>query len=193
MEAGLPPCYWSYAAPCFCVLYNTEKLKDFCPWEVRWKAPFGGNRIPFGALVTFKPSAPRGNLERWDPPGQQGVFAGYKLHPGYEWKGEYLVWELSAFKDADLRGLSSHTQQNIGMPHTTKVCFMPPTGLSFPLKVAYESINKDVFNPLLNDPEVDEDEDAMRARGLPDGEPYPVAGEEDTRGLRPPGCPRCSR
>ena len=33
VEAGTPPCYWSYAAPCWCFNYNTERLKDKSNWE----------------------------------------------------------------------------------------------------------------------------------------------------------------
>ena len=85
-------------------------------------------------------------------------------------------------KDADLRGLSEYTQQHIGIPHTTKVCSMPPNSLLFPLKDAFEKINKDIFNPLLNDPEFDEDEEAKRARGLPDPEQDLINRVDDTRG-----------
>ena len=28
VAAGTPPCYWSYAAPCWCFNYNTERIKD---------------------------------------------------------------------------------------------------------------------------------------------------------------------
>ena len=59
---------------------------------------------------------------------------------------------------------------------------MPPGGLQFPLKDAFEKINKDIFNPLLNDPEFDEDEEAKRARGLPDLEQEPIPHEDDARG-----------
>jgi hypothetical protein len=31
-----------------------------------------------------------------------GVFAGYKLRPGFIWEGEYLVWTLTDFANLNL-------------------------------------------------------------------------------------------
>ena len=91
-----------------------------------------------------------------------------------------MVWDLHTFKHADLRGASNCKQQNVGIPHTTKVCHMPPEGLVFPLKDKYDKINRDIFNPLLNDSEFDGDEEALRARGWndePEGQNYDAAGD----------------
>ena len=33
LEAGLPPCFWSYAAPCFCMNYNVTKQKGNSAWK----------------------------------------------------------------------------------------------------------------------------------------------------------------
>ena len=33
IAAGMPPCYWTCAAQCFCVNFNTENLKGISNWE----------------------------------------------------------------------------------------------------------------------------------------------------------------
>ena len=88
IAAGLPPCYWSYAAPYWCINYNTERINGESNWDRLWKEPFHGTRFPFGCKVIFKPSDTRKlgegvKHEKWDPKGKIGIFAGYKLRSGY--------------------------------------------------------------------------------------------------------------
>ena len=89
IEAGLPPCYWNYAAPCFCVNYNVSVWNGKSPWQALWNQPFPGVAFQFGCLVYFKDMIHRRNTpaRKWDPKGALGIFAGYKLHPGDVWKG----------------------------------------------------------------------------------------------------------
>ena len=114
------------------LLHNVGKEKD-TPWEKLWNQPFHGTTLPFGCLVIFKDNVERRDtaLRKWDHKGSLGVFAGYRIHPGYTWKGEYLVWELDSFQKSDLQTLSTYWQ---GVLHVTKVCHLPAAGLSFPLK-----------------------------------------------------------
>ena len=82
--AGLPPCFWSYAAPCFCVNFNITQIRDDTksPWEFTHGEPFLGQRFPFGCLVWFLPSSTKPPDEKWAPKARVGVFAGYRIH---EW------------------------------------------------------------------------------------------------------------
>jgi hypothetical protein len=152
IAAGLPPCFWSYATPCWCFNYNTERIKDASNWERLYNEPFPGTRFPFGSLVIYKQSDTRKlsdgtKHEKWDAKGRLGIFAGYKLHPGYGWKGEYLVWDRASFQHSDLRSVAMHAHQNVGKPYVTRLCLMPEAGITFPLKDQYERINADVFDP----------------------------------------------
>ena len=84
---------------------NIEQKEDGkTAWELRKKQPFTGLPLPFGCLVDYIPSPisqdPTGKLESNTRPG---VFLGYCLHPGHEWKGEYYVASLSSFAGKDLR------------------------------------------------------------------------------------------
>ena len=80
IAAGLPPCYWSYASPCWCINYNTERINGESNWDRLRKEAFPGTRFPFGCQVIFKPSDTRKlsegvKHEKWDPKGKLGIFA----------------------------------------------------------------------------------------------------------------------
>jgi hypothetical protein len=104
-------------------------------------------------------------MRKWDARGALGVFAGYRLHPGYAWKGEYLVWELDSFQYSDLRTVSTNHHQGVGTPHVTKVCWLPTTGLIFPLKRDYDRVNMELFDPRIINDEYEPHEEAARVRG----------------------------
>jgi hypothetical protein len=94
VQAGLPPCFWSFAASCYCMLDNTDYAKGPSPWALTHGEEFGGLRVPFGTKVTFRPSpTKRTQPGKWDPPTSTGVFAGYVLKPGYNWRStSYGTW-----------------------------------------------------------------------------------------------------
>ena len=54
LEAGLPPCFWSYAVECVSHLLNIEEGEDgVSPWYKLHGKEFHGEKIPFGAKVFF--------------------------------------------------------------------------------------------------------------------------------------------
>jgi hypothetical protein len=55
----MPVQTWPLAVEHFCVSYNASRKGDGTPWEKRHGAPFKGQRLPFGCLVDFMPSAAR--------------------------------------------------------------------------------------------------------------------------------------
>jgi hypothetical protein len=96
LEAGPPPCHWSFAAPCFCANHTcATRADEGPPCSLTRKAEFGGEIFPIGCLVTFLKSHARGEAGRWEPQGELGVFAGYRLQHGNKWNNEYLVWGLT--------------------------------------------------------------------------------------------------
>jgi hypothetical protein len=148
IAAGLPPCYWTFASPCFCFNLNTLSLHGNSPWEMTHGAPFAANRFPFGCLVMFKPNEVRTKAQKWSPKAKWGVFAGYKIVAGYNWRGEYLVWDLVEFQKADLRTTSNqYRQKAIALPHSTKVVHLPKGEIIFPLKKGYDRVNTAIFDP----------------------------------------------
>jgi transposase InsO family protein len=55
LGAGLPPRFWSFAAPCWCLLSNTEAVYGDSAWKLTHGEEFPGERIPFGAKVIYNP------------------------------------------------------------------------------------------------------------------------------------------
>ena len=70
-----------------------------------FKEHFNGVRIPFGALVDFKPSPTKNCIRRckWEPKALPGVFFGYSIGQGGKWTGDLLCVELSNFRNMNWR------------------------------------------------------------------------------------------
>ena len=115
--AGLPACFWPWAAPCYCMRRNS--LVNSQTGESPWSKTHGGEDlsrklIPFGCGVWFKPAPTKYVPSKWEPRGQWGIFAGYRLAPGCEWRGDYFVWDLDQFMGVDFSVDSSgRSQPNI--------------------------------------------------------------------------------
>ncbi len=143
LEAGLPPCYWSFAAPCVALNMNTDFENGESAHALTHGEEFSGKRFPFGSKVLYKPSSTKeSDSGKWDLAGSVGVFAGYVIHPGYLFKGEYLVWDLKDFsRGADLSNMATNMGQRIYNPHVSVRCELYDGQLSFPLKSEYERVN----------------------------------------------------
>ena len=79
IQAGLPPCYWSYAAPTFCANYNAHGVSGGeSHWRLTHGEDFPATVIPFGAKVVYTPapSVRRLAAEKFDPKARLGVLAG---------------------------------------------------------------------------------------------------------------------
>ena len=84
--AGMPPCFWSFVAPCFCVSYNIQGVAGDAPWSLCHGTEFPGTVIPVGCLVYHKPpntSSDTGG--KWDPDARKGIFGGYSMRSVFEW------------------------------------------------------------------------------------------------------------
>ena len=57
-QAGMPACYWPYAAPYYCHIENilTDENGQSA-WQSRFGSDFNGDIFPFGCGVYFLPSA----------------------------------------------------------------------------------------------------------------------------------------
>ncbi len=89
----------------------------------------------------FKKSGPHGEYLRWAPEGTPGVFAGYRIAFGYNFRGERVVWPMEVFKSTDFRVSSMYTDQELPEPLVIKVVRLPTEGLQFPLKADYDRCN----------------------------------------------------
>eukprot|EP00435_Cladocopium_sp_Y103_P033301 s1011_g8.t1 len=77
---GLPACFWKFAIRCV-VEPGEDEVSSWCKLRCE---EFKGEKIPFGALVYFKPSGARRNEQahRFDPKAIPGDFASYEIAPG---------------------------------------------------------------------------------------------------------------
>jgi hypothetical protein len=145
LAAGLPPCFWPFAVQAYCFLDNTNFHEGASAWAKTHGSEFRGERFPFGCKVVFKPSATQNNeLRKDDPKTLVGVFAGYAIKPGYNWSGDYLVWALEDFVNADLSRKATHIGNKLLKPHWTRRCWLYEDKIEFPLKSRYESVNSTI-------------------------------------------------
>jgi len=102
-SAGLPDPFWQYAARHWCHGYNItpgEKPGQRSAYFYKWGHDFAGQLIPFGALIRYKVGPLKQRLwSKLQAQSVPGIFLGYKLHPGGEWRGEYTVQSLRAYNN----------------------------------------------------------------------------------------------
>ena len=142
VAGGFPACYWSWAAQCVCFNDNARCVNGTSAYYETHKQHAKAALFPFGCGVWFKPSPTAAALPKWDGRASWGVFAGYKLHHGYLWKGEYYVWDLDQFLGVVLASDMPPGKVPNLVPHVTRQVKMPEGGASFPLKSSYEFYNK---------------------------------------------------
>ena len=122
-SAGLPECFWSFAAPYYCIMecltYREDGHRIYESWTdgKEWKAKI----IPFGALVDYKPPETRKKdcPGKWGTRAQPGIFAGYELGERGIWTGMYLVWNLKDF--ADMKFMSTVYAGNVKVGEPNRV------------------------------------------------------------------------
>ena len=99
-HAGMGPEWWPLAVSHFCHSANiSPDAEGRTAWRLRHTTPFNGDKIPFGAMIHFLPPKPLLNkVPKFGPRGVPGIFLGWYLHSGGNWKGEYLVADLRDFR-----------------------------------------------------------------------------------------------
>ena len=105
LKSGLPHAFWPRSIEYFVVAHaithpcpvrpnetpESKALKEgkTC-YEVASGSVFDGYRIPFGALVWYKPPKHR-ELPAFDPRTFPGIFCGWRIDNGYKFRGVHLV------------------------------------------------------------------------------------------------------
>ena len=115
---------------------------DVSAWCKLHGAEFKGDKIPFGALVYVKPRGARANEQahKFDPKGIPGVFAGYEIAPGVNWRRQYMAWALSDMTKQNYSFNAKTIIDKLRHPHLTeKIEVHLP--LTFPCKDIYEKVN----------------------------------------------------
>ena len=131
------------------------------PWRRLFEEEFPGKLHPFGSLVIYLPPklGPQRDFDgeanmKWDATARYGIFAGYHMNRATNWNKAYLVWDLMTFRGADLHVSTTWREQRIGIPMIVRKCEAPVAdGLRFPLKVEYDRIIGDLFDPAFHEAE----------------------------------------
>ena len=95
--AGTGHRWWPLAMGHFVFSNNIIDRNGDSPWQKRHqKGAFNGLIVPFGSLVDFQPSPVQGKVTlKFGCKTIPGLFAGYYVLPGGQWRGDYLVVPLS--------------------------------------------------------------------------------------------------
>ena len=104
-QSGFEVQWWPEAMTCYCFLRGvTDVMKDgYTPYKSKFLKDFKGDKIPFGAELEYRPSAPndRLRLHKYGDKTLQGIFIGYDQRAGGDWSGDYLVVDWEEREQAD--------------------------------------------------------------------------------------------
>jgi len=135
LQSGLPLKMWPLAMQHHATAINASPQLDGSesPWQLRFGEEFPAMHIPFGAKVLFwnNPKRADNTAGKLPPTSNEGIFLGYYIQPGHDWKGEYLVAKLEA---ADY-----HVNWGALTIQRTKRLELPSEGFIFPWKALIDS------------------------------------------------------
>ena len=135
-KAGFHQRWWPHAARHYCFARNTGLRKGNSSWHRRFKrGHFKGLRIPFGASVRYRVAVRKKYLGEFDVSAQEGVFIGWKMHPGSKWRREYLVVPLEKFQE---EGAWRNDYKAAHVLACREILYDSSKPQRFPLKEAYD-------------------------------------------------------
>ena len=110
-HAGLGPEWWPLAVKHFChCLCVTPDDDGKTAWKHRHTKEFDGKMIPFGAFVHFLPPPHLvKKIPKFGTRGVPGIFVGWYVHSGGEWKREYVCCDLRDFRRLGPKGTKQTT------------------------------------------------------------------------------------
>ena len=132
-QAGLPPTFWSHAAPYVCHASNTLINRDkepgsVPPYRIKYPNSDHGPTCPFGALVHFRLPGPFADQAKFAPVTTQGLWLGVHLQPGLCYHGDGRV--------VDLNDMRLGVKPRIHRLRIQEIRFPPLSEIEFPCKIA---------------------------------------------------------
>ena len=105
-QSGLSSKWWPMACQHFCFSLNISVVDGDSSYNKKFgHGHFKGLRIPFGSLIDFKiPKTPSIKIDKFGKPTAPGLFLGYYLAHGGQWKGDYLVTPITEFTEDNKSG-----------------------------------------------------------------------------------------
>ena len=111
LQSGLNESWRADSMECHIYLRNvTDLLSDGkTPYERRFGQPFKGPIIPFGSLVEYHPitAKDQSRIHQFGKKVLPGLFLGYALYAGGNWKGDVLVADLEELETMDASEINS--------------------------------------------------------------------------------------
>ena len=105
LQSGLDEKWWADSMECRFYLRNVQDhLSDGkTPCERRFRKPFNGPVIPYGAMVEYHPISAKdlSRLHQFGPEVLPGTILGYVLSVGVIWKGDIMVADIEELEDMD--------------------------------------------------------------------------------------------
>ena len=112
LQSGLDENWWGDSMECYTYLRNvTDLLSDGkTPYERRFGQPFEGSIIPFGSLVEYHPRTAKdqSRIPQFGKKVLPGLFLGYVLYAGANWKGDVLFADLEELETMDASEIYSN-------------------------------------------------------------------------------------
>ena len=98
---------------CYCYLRNIQDLLSDAktPYERRFGMPFDRPAIPVGAMVEYRPicAKDQSRLHQFGTKVLPGIFLGYAVNEGRNWKGDIPVADTEELEEMDASEL--HTRR----------------------------------------------------------------------------------
>ena len=121
VQSGLPDSMWPLAAQHHAMALNTSPrvATGAIPSEGRFGEQFPGMHVPFGARVLFwNPKQNVTGSSKFARTGQEGIFLGYHVQPGFIFKREYLVTPVAGCQDPIENGVCKVVRvRRMELPH----------------------------------------------------------------------------
>ena len=104
LQSGLHHQYWPHAARHWCFMCNVVQIGDeITPWKLRFGEDYKGPKIPFGCQIDYwtgPRKRPKSDL-KFEPTSKPGIFLGYVVHPGFDFRTEFIVASLQDMRVAN--------------------------------------------------------------------------------------------
>ena len=105
LQSGLDENWWADSMECKTCLRNIQDLLSDgkTPCQRRFGEPFKGPIIPFGSLVYYYPISVKdqSRIHQFGKKVLLGLFFGYALYAGRNWKGDILVADIEELETMD--------------------------------------------------------------------------------------------
>ena len=105
LQSGLDEKWRADSMECFTYLRNIQDLLSDgkTPYERRFGEPFKGLIIPFGSLVEYYPFSAndQSRIHQFGKKVLPGLFLGYALYAGGNWKGDMMVADIEELETMD--------------------------------------------------------------------------------------------